>query len=205
MYVQHQIGLDFATGVRTLLRQDPDIIMVGEIRDEETADTAVQAALTGHLVLTTLHTNDAPSTVTRFLELGVPPYLLKVALLGVVAQRLVRTLCHHCKQPTEISEDQWRSLVAPMRPRRPGKVFAPVGCDECRHTGYLGRIGIYEVMRLTDDLRRIVTVDTDGRRMRAAALKGGMLPLRISGAQKVAAGLTTAAEVFAAVQDEDAD
>ncbi len=204
MYVQHQIGLDFATGVRTLLRQDPDIIMVGEIRDEETADTAVQAALTGHLVLSTVHTNDAPSTVTRFLELGVPPYLLKVALIGVVAQRLVRTLCHHCKKPMEMSDDQWKSLVAPMRPRRPAKVFAPVGCDECRHTGYLGRIGIYEIMRITDDLRTHITSDTDSRRMREAALEGGMLPLRISGAQKVAAGLTTAAEVFAAVQEEDA-
>jgi general secretion pathway protein E len=205
MYVQHQIGLDFATGVRTLLRQDPDIIMVGEIRDEETADTAVQAALTGHLVLSTVHTNDAPSTVTRFLELGVPPYLLKVALIGVVAQRLVRTLCNHCKKATPISEDQWRSLVAPMRPRRPEKVYVPGGCDECRHTGYLGRIGIYEVMRINEDLRKHISVDTDSRRMRTAALEGGMLPLRISGAQKVAAGLTTAAEVFAAVQGEDAD
>jgi len=204
MYVQHQIGLDFATGVRTLLRQDPDIIMVGEIRDEETADTAVQAALTGHLVLSTVHTNDAPSTVTRFLELGVPPYLLKVSLIGVVAQRLVRTLCPHCKQAAEISDDQWKSLVAPMRPRKPATVYAPVGCDECRNTGYLGRIGIYEVMQLSDDLRRIITADTDGRQMRDAALAGGMLPLRISGAQKVAAGLTTAAEVFTAVQDEDA-
>ena len=203
MYVQHQIGLDFATGVRTLLRQDPDIIMVGEIRDEETADTAVQAALTGHLVLSTVHTNDAPSTVTRFVELGVAPYLLKVALIGVVAQRLVRTLCHHCKKPTEITEDQWKSLVAPFQPRRPAKVFIPVGCDECRHTGYLGRIGIYEVMRVSDDLRKMISTDTDSRRMRDAALKGGMLPLRISGAQKVAAGVTTAAEVFAAVQDED--
>ena len=205
MYVQHQIGLDFATGVRTLLRQDPDIIMVGEIRDEETADTAVQAALTGHLVLSTVHTNDAPSTVTRFLELGVPPYLLKVALIGVIAQRLVRTLCHHCKKPAEITEDQWKSLVAPMRPRRPARIYAPVGCDECRNTGYLGRVGIYEVMRISDDLRRIITADTDNRRMRDAALAGGMLPLRISGAQKVAAGLTTAAEVFSAVHDEDAD
>jgi general secretion pathway protein E len=204
MYVQHQIGLDFATGVRTLLRQDPDIIMVGEIRDEETADTAVQAALTGHLVLSTVHTNDAPSTVTRFLELGVPPYLLKVSLIGVVAQRLVRTLCPHCKKPAEITQDQWKSLVAPMRPRRPARVFAPVGCDECRHTGYLGRIGIYEVMRIDDDLRRMITADTDTRRLRDAALAAGMLPLRISGAQKVAAGLTTAAEVFAAVHEEDA-
>jgi len=203
MYVQHQIGLDFASGVRTLLRQDPDIIMVGEIRDHETADTAIQAALTGHLVLSTVHTNDAPSTLTRFLELGVPPYLIKVALIGVVAQRLVRTLCQHCKEPAQISEDQWKALVAPMRPHRPAKVFVPVGCDECRHTGYLGRIGIYEIMRISDALRKHISVDADSRRIRDAALEGGMLPLRISGAQKVAAGLTTAAEVFAAVQEED--
>ena len=200
MYVQHQIGLDFATGVRTLLRQDPDIIMVGEIRDEETADTAVQAALTGHLVLSTVHTNDAPSTVTRFVELGVAPHLLRVALIGVVAQRLVRTLCHHCKKATELSEDLWKSLVAPMKPRRPAKVFIPVGCDECRQTGYLGRIGIYEMMRLNDDLRKHIRTDMDSRRMRDAALEGGMLPLRISGAQKVAAGITTTAEVLTAVQ-----
>ena len=139
----------------------------------------------------------------KCVELGVAPYLLRVALIGVVAQRLVRTLCHHCKKPTEISEDQWTSLVAPMRPRRPAKVYVPVGCDECRQTGYLGRIGIYEVMRLSDDLRRHITADTDSRRMRDAALKGGMLPLRISGAQKVAAGVTTAAEVFTAVQGDD--
>ena len=202
MYVQHQIGLDFATGVRTLLRQDPDIIMVGEIRDAETADTAVQAALTGHLVLTTLHTNDAPSSVTRLLDLGVPPYLLKAALIGIVAQRLVRTLCRHCKrQAAGVSEDEWQSLVAPRRLRRPKKTFTAVGCEECRHTGYRGRIGIYEAMLVDERLRKLITADTDGAMLREEALKCGMLPLRISGAQKVANGLTTPAEVFTAVQE----
>jgi general secretion pathway protein E len=171
--------------------------MVGEIRDEETADTAVQAALTGHLVLTTLHTNDAPSSVTRFLDLGVPPYLLKAALIGIVAQRLVRTLCRH--------EHEWQSLVAPMRLRRPKQAYAAAGCEECRHTGYRGRIGIYEVMLMDDNIRGLIKADLDGARLREAALKAGMLPLRIGGAQKVAAGLTTAAEVFAAVQDADDD
>jgi general secretion pathway protein E len=153
MYVQHGIGLDFATGVRTLLRQDPDIIMVGEIRDQETAEAAIQAALTGHLVLTTLHTNDAPSSVTRFLDLGVPPYLLKTSLLGVVAQRLVRTLCPHCKAPRPIATDVWEALAAPARMAPPPEVQGATGCDECRHTGFLGRSGIYEILLMSKALR----------------------------------------------------
>ncbi|MCP5149544.1 MAG: type II/IV secretion system protein [Chromatiales bacterium] len=202
MYVQHSIGLDFATGVRTLLRQDPDIIMVGEIRDAETADTAIQAALTGHLVLTTLHTNDAPSSIARFLDLGVAPYLVKSALLGVVAQRLVRTLCPHCKGSGTISEDEWQALVTPWEMPRPRQVATPVGCDECRHTGYRGRIGIYEILRLSDSLRRLITTDLEIPRLRAGALDEGMRPLRLSGAEKVARGLTTAAEVFSVVQED---
>ena len=138
MNVQHNIGLTFASGVRTLLRQDPDIVMVGEIRDRETADTAIQAALTGHLVLSTLHTNDAPSSITLFLDLGVPPYLIKASLIGVLAQRLVRTLCEKCKTKVALSTDEWTALVAPMRVRTPREVFGSVGCDECRHTGYRG-------------------------------------------------------------------
>ncbi|MDX1432660.1 MAG: ATPase, T2SS/T4P/T4SS family, partial [Gammaproteobacteria bacterium] len=201
MYVQPNIGLTFAAGVRTLLRQDPDIIMVGEIRDEETAQVAVQAALTGHLVLTTLHTNDAPSTITRLLDLGVAPYLLRAALVGVMAQRLVRTLCPHCKLPAPISADEWLSLVAPARIPRPKRVAAPLGCDECRHTGYRGRVGIYEVLAVDDTVRALIERDVDSTRLRQAALDAGMIGLRISGAQKVQAGLTTAAEVLAAVQD----
>ena len=199
MQVQPQIGLDFASGVRTLLRQDPDIIMVGEIRDGETAETAVQAALTGHLVLTTLHTNDAPSSITRLLDLGVAPFLIKSALLGVVAQRLVRTLCPHCKEPTEVPADEWKALVHPMKLRRPTGAFGAVGCDECRHTGYYGRIGIYEIMVLSDALRGLIDERTDTRALRQHAIGEQMRPLRISGAQKVQSGLTTLSEVFGVV------
>jgi len=202
MYVQHNIGLTFAAGVRTLLRQDPDIIMVGEIRDRETADVAIQAALTGHLVLTTLHTNDAPSSVTRLLDLKVPPYLLKASVLGVVAQRLVRTLCPHCREPAEVPADEWQALVAPLRIKRPDRVYAAKGCDECRHTGYRGRIGIYEMLLMSDELRAQVHENTDARSLRAIALREGMRPLRMSGAQKVATGLTTPTEVFNVVPGE---
>ena len=202
MYVQHNIGLDFAAGVRTLLRQDPDIIMVGEIRDAETAQTAIQAALTGHLVLTTLHTNDAASSVTRFLDLGTAPYLIKSSLLGVVAQRLVRTLCEHCKQPGEISRDEWLALTAPRRVRRPSQAFVAVGCDECRHTGYLGRIGIYEMLVMSDPLRELVTTTTEASSLRDQATAEGMRRLRLSGAEKVKKGLTTPAEVLSVVQEE---
>jgi len=201
MYVQTNIGLDFASGVRTLLRQDPDIIMVGEVRDAETASTAVQAALTGHLVLTTLHTNDAPATITRLLELGVEPYLIRSALLGVVAQRLVRTLCPHCKEPARLDPDTWRSLVAPFEREPPEQVCAARGCDECRRTGYRGRIGIFEILAMSDGLRALVRPGTETGGLRAQALAEGMRPLRLSGAEKVAAGLTTPSEVFEVVQE----
>jgi general secretion pathway protein E len=196
MQVQPIINVDFASGVRTLLRQDPDIIMVGEIRDRDTADMAVQAALTGHLVLSTLHTNDAPTAVTRMLDLGVPSYLINSTLLGVMAQRLVRTLCPHCKQPGEPPDDEtWGAMTSPWRGEKPAQAMRPVGCLECRMTGYYGRIGIYEVMLITPTLRRLVTHESDDRAVREQAFKDGMKPLRVSGAMKIAAGLTTADEV----------
>jgi general secretion pathway protein E len=200
MQVQSSIGLDFANGVRTLLRQDPDIIMVGEIRDEETAQTAFQAALTGHLVLTTLHTNDAAATITRFLDLGIAPYLLKSALVGVIAQRLVRTLCPFCKVLGKISADEWHSLVEPFKMPKPEEIRSPVGCDECRHTGYRGRVGIYEILRMSDALRSHITGEPDLGVVRASALREGMRTLRVSGAEKVASGLTSSAEIFTVVQ-----
>jgi general secretion pathway protein E len=197
MQVQPGIGVDFAHGVRTLLRQDPDIIMVGEIRDRDTADMAVQAALTGHLVLSTLHTNDAPTAVTRLLDLGVPPYLISSTLLGVMAQRLVRTLCPHCKKPADPpDEETWRMLTAPWRGERPAQVMAAGGCLECRMTGYYGRMGLYEVMLLTPALRRLMTSDPDDAKIRDQAYRDGMKPLRVSGAMKIAAGVTTAEEVM---------
>jgi general secretion pathway protein E len=202
MQVQQQIDLGFAEGVRALMRQDPDIIMVGEIRDLETAEMAIQSALTGHLVLSTLHTNDAPSAVTRLLELGVPPYLLNATLNGVMAQRLVRTLCPHCKQKIEFNraEDHagWDALVAPWKSNRPTKVYKPVGCLDCRMTGFLGRIGIYETLVFTSAIKTLVSEKADLTALREQAFKEGMKPLRIGGAMKVGAGLTTVDEVLKA-------
>jgi len=196
MQVQPVINVDFANGVRTLLRQDPDIIMVGEIRDRDTADMAVQAALTGHLVLSTLHTNDAPTAVTRLLDLGVPSYLISSTLLGVMAQRLVRTLCPHCKKPGDSpDEEAWRMLTAPFRADLPQQTQMAIGCLECRMTGYFGRMGLYEIMTLTPSLRRLIHAEAEDGKIREQAYKEGMKPLRVSGAVKIAAGLTTVDEV----------
>jgi general secretion pathway protein E len=194
--VQHNIGFDFAAGIRTLMRQDPDIIMVGEIRDLETAQMAVQAALTGHLVLSTLHTNDAPTSISRLLDLGVPSYLLKATVVGVMAQRLVRTLCKHCRVETQISDKDWESLVRPWKVNKPDHVYAAAGCLECRNTGYMGRQGIYEIMLLSESLQRQITDDCDLNAVRQQAMREGMRTLRLSGAQKVAVGLTTLEEVL---------
>jgi len=196
MQVQHNIGLDFSTGVKTLLRQDPDIIMIGEIRDKETADIAIQAALTGHLVVTTLHTNDAPSAITRLMEVGVPAYLIQSTVLGVLAQRLIRTLCPHCKAPTEVDDEVWKSLVKPWSPAKPQQIFKPVGCLECRNTGFMGRMGIYEMFTFSSNVKEQVTENVNMPQLKKIALKEGMKPLRLSGAQKVAAGLTTVEEVL---------
>jgi general secretion pathway protein E len=193
---QHNIGLDFAAGVRALLRQDPDIIMVGEIRDIETAEMAVQAALTGHLVLSTLHTNDAPSAVTRLIDLGLPPYLINATVLGVVAQRLVRTLCPHCKQPGPVDPEGWKEITRPWRVTAPQQVYFPKGCLECRNTGYMGRVGIYEILMLSSGLRELVKPNAELDPLRDQARKDGMRSLRLSGAEKVHAGLTTIDEIL---------
>ncbi|MCC7456771.1 MAG: type II/IV secretion system protein [Nitrospira sp.] len=196
MQVVHSIDLSFAAGIRTLMRQDPDIIMVGEIRDLETAEMAVQAALTGHLVLSTLHTNDAPSAVSRLLDLGVPYYLLSSTMIGVMAQRLVRTLCPHCKEAGDLDDDTWNRLVTPWKANKPAQVYYAKGCLECRMTGYMGRVGLYEMLTMTPGLRRLVTPETDLQAMTEQAYKDGMKPLRISGAAKIAAGVTTVDEVL---------
>ncbi|MCL4164526.1 UNVERIFIED_CONTAM: hypothetical protein GTU68_022793 [Idotea baltica] len=175
--VHQSIDLTFSTGVRSLLRQDPDIIMIGEIRDLATAEMAIQAALTGHLVLSTLHTNDAPSAITRLMELGLPAYLINASVLGILAQRLVRTLCKHCK--TE--------LTSPAKPE---------GCLECRQTGYLGRIGLYEMLEMTQSLKKLVTPGGDLQHLRKQTKQDGLKTLRQSGAKKVALGLTTMSEVL---------
>ncbi len=208
MQVQRSIDLGFADGVRALMRQDPDIVMIGEIRDLETAEMAIQAALTGHLVLSTLHTNDAPSAITRMLDLGVPAYLINSTLLGVMAQRLVRTLCPHCKRASPITEDQraaWRALVAPWKSAEPAQLWQPVGCLECRMTGYSGRVGIYEVLVNSPEIRRQIKPLTDIPKLREQGFREGMRPLRISGALKVAQGLTSLEEVIkVAPPSEDA-
>lgn len=200
MQIQPSIDLGFSEGLRALMRQDPDIMMVGEIRDLETAEMAIQAALTGHLVLSTLHTNDAPAAVTRLLELGVPPYLLAATLNGVMAQRLVRTLCPHCRQRVEFGRAEdiaaWDALVAPWKSRRPGAIFRATGCLECRKTGFLGRVGIYETLLCTPGVKDLIASGSAVAGIRERAYKEGMKPLRISGAVKVAAGITTLEEVM---------
>jgi len=194
--VNKKIGLDFSAGIRTLMRQDPDIIMVGEIRDIETAEMATQAALTGHLVLSTLHTNDAPTAITRLLDLGVAPHLIKATVNGVMAQRLVRELCPHCKEKVEVDEGAWRDLVHPWKVAPPKNFYHPVGCLECRSTGYLGRLGIYEIMPLTESINPLITSQCDVAEVRKQSMKEGMHTLRLSGAQKVSAGLTSVEEVM---------
>ncbi|MDH5407321.1 MAG: GspE/PulE family protein [Gammaproteobacteria bacterium] len=203
MQVQQNIGLDFASGIRTLMRQDPDIIMVGEIRDRETANMAIQAALTGHLVLSTLHTNDVAGAIPRLREIGVPAYLINATLIGVLAQRLVRTLCPHCKQPTELDPDIWKKITRPWKINGKHSFYAPVGCDECRHTGFMGRAGIYELMPMTTELRHNIKPDSDASSIRKQAVKEGMTQLRISGARKIAMGQTTIEEVMKVVPPDE--
>jgi general secretion pathway protein E len=197
MQVQHGIDLSFADGVRALMRQDPDIIMVGEIRDLETAEMAIQAALTGHLVLSTLHTNDAPSAVMRLLELGVPYYLLETTLIGIMAQRLVRTLCPDCKAPGgELMDDIWESLSEGRNIPKPATIYRPVGCPECRQTGYRGRTGLYELLTVTQPFSKLIKEETDIHALRQQSMADGLKPLRVAGAFKIAEGVTTAEEVL---------
>ncbi|WP_298398970.1 GspE/PulE family protein [uncultured Azonexus sp.] len=199
MQVHHAIDLNFADGVRALMRQDPDIIMIGEIRDLETAEMAIQAALTGHLVLATLHTNDAPSAITRLLDLGVPAYLINSTLLGIMAQRLVRTLCPHCKKSVPISDEErvaWRSLVHPWKAAEPTHIHHATGCLECRMTGYSGRIGVYEILVNSPEVRRLIRPGAEIPKIREQAFREGMHPLRVSGALKLAQGVTTIEELI---------
>jgi len=204
MQVQQNIDLDFASGVRTLLRQDPDIIMIGEIRDLETAQMAVQASLTGHLVLSTLHTNDAASAITRLLDLGVPHYLVASTLNGVLAQRLVRTLCPHCKRPHPLGDEDWAAIREPGE-ALPAQVtpYAPVGCLECRRTGYLGRVGLYELLPVSPSLRALIRSDMDLAGFGRAARGEGLRTLRRTGLEKVAEGLTTIEEVLSVLPPKE--
>jgi len=196
MQVNHSIALDFSSGVRALMRQDPDIIMVGEIRDLETANMAVQAALTGHLVLSTLHTNDSPSAVSRLLELGVPAYLIKATVRGIMSQRLVRILCPHCKTHSPLDPAAWNELTQPWVMAPPVQVARPVGCKLCRNTGYTGRQGIYEVLVNSPAVQAHINPHLETPRIREVAMAEGMHTLRLSGAARVARGETTIEEVM---------
>ncbi len=195
--VQPQLDFGFPQGLRALMRQDPDIIMVGEIRDLETAEMAVQAALTGHLVFSTLHTNDAPSAVTRLMELGIPSYLINATLLGVLAQRLVRVLCKQCRvRDTEASREALGEMVKPWNINGGYKPYKPVGCVDCRMTGFLGRMGLYELLVVTEAFKTRVHSEPGIDALRRQAVADGMRPLRLAGALRVAEGVTVIDEVL---------
>lgn len=193
--VHHKIELDFARGLRHILRQDPDIVMVGEIRDVETAEIAIQASLTGHLVLSTLHTNDAPSAITRLVDMGIEPYLLSSCIVGVLAQRLVRSICSHCKESYKITDEELESLNM-SREDFPQDIYHGTGCDKCFQSGYIGRQGVYELMTVSNEIRKQIAHSPDAVDMRRIALKQGMTSLRDHGARLVREGLTTVAEVL---------
>ncbi len=195
--VQPQLDFDFPQGLRALMRQDPDIIMVGEIRDQATAEMAVQAALTGHLVFSTLHTNDAPSAVTRMMELGVPAYLINATLLGVLAQRLVRTLCPNCKAPdVAASREELAEVVKPWQLNGPYKPYKAVGCVDCRMTGFMGRMGLYELLVVSEAFKSQITREPNSDALKRQAVVDGMRPLRLAGVLRVAEGLTVLDEVL---------
>ena len=196
--VQAHLDFDFSEGLRALMRQDPDIIMVGEIRDLQTAEMAVQAALTGHLVFSTLHTNDAPSAVSRLMELGIPSYLINATLLGVLAQRLVRTLCINCRErDTETLREDLAEMVKPWQINGGYRPYKPVGCVDCRMTGFRGRMGLYELLTVTEGFKEKVSKEPNIDALRRQALSDGMRPLRLAGALKVAGGQSTIAEILA--------
>ena len=194
--VNHGIGLTFAVGLRTILRSDPDVVMVGEIRDPETASIAIRAALTGHLVLSTLHTNDAPSTLTRLADLGVEPYISSSAVIGAIAQRLVRRVCPHCRREASVDPAHLIALGFTEKEAETVQPYEAVGCPQCRQTGYHGRIGLFEVMEMNEELMRLRLERAPSERLRSAAIEAGMRPLRRDGLDKVAAGITTIAEVL---------
>jgi len=195
--VQPQLDFGFPEGLRALMRQDPDIIMVGEIRDQATAEMAVQAALTGHLVFSTLHTNDAPSAVTRLMELGVPAYLINATLLGVLAQRLVRTLCKQCKVPdTAASREALTEVAKPWQLNGTYKPFKAVGCVDCRMTGFSGRMGLYELLVVSEAFKSQIQREPNTDVLKRQAITDGMRPLRLAGALRVAEGLTVLDEVL---------
>ncbi|GAB4232827.1 MAG: type II secretion system ATPase GspE [Acidobacteriota bacterium] len=199
IHVNPQIGLTFAAGLRSIVRQDPDVIMVGEMRDLETVEIGIRAALTGHLVFSTLHTNDAPSAIARLVDMGAEDYLIASSVLGVLAQRLVRVLCPHCKAPVRLEKEYLREVG--FGDDWEGELFEAPGCKECSNTGFFGRIGIYELMLMDDDIRRLTITNADATELRRTAIRNGMVTLRQDGFEKVKAGITTITEVLRVTQD----
>ena len=203
--VSPKIGLTFATGLRSILRQDPNVVLVGEIRDVETAEIAIQASLTGHLVLSTLHTNDAASSITRLVDMGVEPFLVGSSLVAVLAQRLVRVLCTDCREKYLASELELREIgVEPDETKGSIEIYRAVGCGRCNHTGYHGRLGIFELMMVDDDIRQLVATNIDSKTIKKQAVAKGMSTLRQDGARKVLQGITSVAEVLRATEEEGA-
>jgi type IV pilus assembly protein PilB len=198
--VNQKIGLGFAEVLRSVLRQDPDIVMVGETRDQETADIAVRSALTGHLVLTSLHTNDAPGAIIRLLDMRVAPFLVASSVVGVVAQRLVRRLCPHCAQQVTYQPGSPQAIALGWD--EPITAYEAVGCSRCHQTGYWGRVGLFEIMLINDEMRELVTSRANARQLRELAQRSGMLPMYADGVQKVRAGVTSVAEVLRATFQE---
>jgi general secretion pathway protein E len=199
--VNDKVGLTFATGLRSILRQDPDVVLIGEIRDRETAEIAVQASLTGHLVLSSIHTNDACSSVTRLVDMGVEPFLVSTSLIGIVAQRLVRRLCQECREPHVVTAEQLSMLGLERLPER-ATVYAAKGCPACFHTGYIGRVGIYELLPIDEDLRTIILKTPDAVSLRKAAIARGFKPMRYDGLRKILLGVTTVEEVLSTTQED---
>ena len=199
--INTKINLTFAGALRSILRQDPDVVLLGEIRDQETARIAMQAAQTGHLVLSTLHTDDAPSCVTRLTDIGIEPYVTASALIGVVAQRLVRRLCTDCRRPYTPEPRRCAPWVYPTRIAAPLTFYRAVGCERCNRIGYRGRVGIYEIMSVTDDLRRLIAQRGSEAQLREAAVASGMISLGEDGLLKVKAGMTTPQELLRVVTE----
>ena len=194
--VHADIGLTFPSALRSILRQAPNIILIGEIRDEETANIAINASLTGHLVFSTLHTNDAPSAVARLADIGVPPFLVSSSVRAIMAQRLVRKICENCRQPRQLSDTDLRSLKIDEGQALEGRTAEGVGCDSCRHTGYKGRLGIFEIFEVDDEVRRMINERASTSELRRRARQLGMRTLREDGVRKVLGGLTTSDEVL---------
>lgn len=193
--MREQIGLNFAAALRSFLRQDPNIILVGEIRDFETAEVAIKAAMTGHLVLSTLHTNDAPSSISRMMNMGIEPFLVATSVHLIVAQRLVRRICSFCKEPMEMPPPALTQVGFSEHESRTLKLFKGRGCDRCSNTGYKGRVGLYEVLEIDDELREMILSGASSFELRVKAVQNGMMTLRGSGLQKIRDGMTTVEEV----------